>query len=221
MLKDIILDEAKLKGAYPTIHEELKEYINQINNKIIPERTPSSFTQHMDPMDSNYFELMIHTMGLREYLIKQWGYVLLDKQWIRGLSQYIGNKKCLEVMAGTGSLTYALKEFGTDIVATDDFSWRNRWIDLWTEVIKMDAIESIETYKPDYIIMSWAYMDDTAYKCLLKMREINPKCKLIFIGEGHGGCTANDEFFETAIETKGSFYIPSHFGIHDRLVVYK
>ena len=41
-------------------------------------------------------------------------------------------------------------------------------------------------------------MDDNAYKCLMAMREVNPKCRMIYIGEDMGGCTANDKFFENA-----------------------
>lgn len=39
-------------------------------------------------------------------------------------------------------------------------------------------------------------MDDNAYKCLKLMREVNPKAKMIYIGEWSGGCTADDNFFE-------------------------
>ena len=31
------------------------------------------------------------------------------------------------------------------------------------------------------------------------MREINPTAMMIYIGEGAGGCTVDEKFFETAI----------------------
>lgn len=48
--------------------------------------------------------------------------------------------------------------------------------------------------------MFWpSYNDEIAVKVLKKMREVNPSCIMIYIGEEKGGCTANDEFF-TAFE---------------------
>ncbi|HHU17128.1 MAG TPA: hypothetical protein GXZ70_02715 [Clostridiales bacterium] len=44
--------------------------------------------------------------------------------------------------------------------------------------------------------MSWPpYNDEIAINVLWKMREVNPSCIMICIGEEAGGCTANDEFF--------------------------
>jgi len=34
------------------------------------------------------------------------------------------------------------------------------------------------------------------YDALIKMREVNSYCKLIYIGEYKGGCTASDKFFD-------------------------
>lgn len=71
--------------------------------------------------------------------------------------------------------------------------------------------------------MSWCYMDDTGYKCLKKMREVNPNCKMLYIGEWQGGCTGNDEFFESLVEIcdesfeKIAAKLPQWSGIHDRL----
>ena len=37
--------------------------------------------------------------------------------------------------------------------------------------------------------------DEIAINVLWKMREFNPSCIMLYVGEGEGGCTANDEFF--------------------------
>ena len=49
--------------------------------------------------------------------------------------------------------------------------------------------------------MSWPYMDDTCYKAYKMMKEINPNCLMIYIGESIGGCTACDEFFLNTISS--------------------
>jgi 2-polyprenyl-3-methyl-5-hydroxy-6-metoxy-1,4-benzoquinol methylase len=196
---------------------DIVDYITrQVNNKQIP----SSYPQTMVNSFNKY--------ELRGKFIKQIGFSLLALDWIIPLSKWIGERKCLEVMAGTGSLSYALKEQGVNIIATDNFSWdgQNNWNETnnyWTEIENIDAVEATRKYGKDVdiIIMSWAYMDDTAYRILQAMREVNPDCIMIFIGESCGGCTASDEFFESIIEVEDQEFIEAvknykrWFGIYD------
>lgn len=47
---------------------------------------------------------------------------------------------------------------------------------------------------------------------------------LIYVGEGHGGCTGDDWFFtklHADFEEVDSVDIPSWWGIHDHCVIYK
>ena len=61
----------------------------------------------------------------------------------------------------------------------------------------------------------------------MSMREINPTAMMIYIGEGAGGCTADEKFFETAIVVPDSEFqhavreYRSAYCIHDRLVLIK
>ena len=148
---------------------------------------------------------------LRSDFIKTIGFTLISNDWIKPLSQWIGDRKCLEVMAGTGSLSFALQQQGIDIIATDDFSWEgsSNWNDnnnYWTEIEHIDATKAVEKYGKDIdiIIISWPYMDDTAHRILQSMRKVNLNCIMIFIGEGMGGCTADDEFFEAIQEIENT-----------------
>lgn len=59
----------------------------------------------------------------------------------------------VEVCAGRGKLSFWLRKFGVDIIATDDYSWR-----LWGERIcveKMSIEEALEVYAPSTVIGSW------------------------------------------------------------------
>ena len=59
----------------------------------------------------------------------------------------------IEVCAGRGKLSYWLRRFGIDIIATDDYSWR-----LWGErhgVEKLDVWEALEKYSPRTVLGSW------------------------------------------------------------------
>lgn len=91
----------------------------------------------------------------------------------------------------------------------------------------MDCVSAIEQYGEslDYLICSWPdYQKDTMYRSLIKIREVNPLCKIIYIGEGHGGCTADDIYFENVNYLQGdddfeqaATNFQQWWGIHDRL----
>jgi len=209
---------------YPFLNQEISQEENDIIDYIV-----SQINQKQIP--NSYPEYMfnnINKWSLRDKFIKQMGFSLVSFDWIIPLSKWIGSRKCLEVMSGTGSLSFALKQQGTDIMATDDFSWtgQNNWNqnkNYWTNIENIDAVKAVEKYgkEVNVIIMSWPYMDDIAYKVLLKMREVNPFCIMIFIGEGYGGCTASDEFFDSIIEIEDETFSEAvkeykqWWGIHD------
>lgn len=202
--------------------KEIADIFNQLKNKIIPEKYPSHLTKGVD------------SFAYRREIIELVGFPLISYQWIKPLAKWIGNKKCLEVMSGCGSLSYALKREGVDIISTDDFSWEgqgewNKTKKYWTEIENIDAVESVKKYGKDIdiIIMSWAFMDNIAYQVLQTMREINPECVIIYIGEGHGGCTADNDFYKSIIEVEDKeFYeinglYQQWMGIHDCLWLVK
>lgn len=135
-------------------------------------------------------------------------------------------------MAGCGTLSAALQKEGIDVTPTDNFSWRHHWSTeenkLWTEVEEIDCLEAIKKYPDaDIFIMSWTYMNNTAYESLKLIREVNPNALLIYIGEGWGGCTADDAFFdlvekvddedfETAVQNFSQWY-----GLYDRIRLFR
>jgi hypothetical protein len=206
------IKESKAKIEFDKIYEQLK-------NKIIPDKYSK------DLLDVGF--------EYRGKIIKEQGFALLTNEWIDKFSKWIGNKKCLEIMSGSGALTKTLRDRNIDIIATDNFSWHgyNSWNDnknYWTEIEDLDCIEAIEKYKDrDVVIMSWAYMDDNAYKCLLKMREVNPDMTMVVIGEGWGGCTASENFFDNIAEVDDKemydidLIYPRWNGIYDHIQLVK
>jgi|688.fasta_scaffold168898_5 hypothetical protein len=214
----------KEKEMTKETHDLIVKIERQISNKEIPEFYPSE-------MVNNY---QLGCCERRSKFIKQIGFTLISNDWIKPLSQWIGNRKCLEVMAGTGALSFALQKQNINIKATDDFSWKNEnsWNadkNYWTEIENIDAIEAVIKYGKDIniLVMSWAYMDDVAYRVLKTMREVNPFCVMICIGEGHGGCTADDEFFDNVITIEDEEFEKSvsnfkqWWGIHDYPQLFK
>lgn len=103
----------------------------------------------------------------------------------------------LEVMSGVGYLAWLLRQAGADVIATDlrpapgnKFSRRQS---NWTNILQMDAVEAVEGFGHGRtLLMSWPYMDDVCVKALKAFKG----SRFVYIGEGQGGCTAVDEFFE-------------------------
>lgn len=186
----------------------------------IPNEIPK-FTNRFDP--ASYIA--------RSKYIEDGMFAFVSWKWINPFVEWINNRKCLEVMAGRGILASALRQKGVSVIATDDFSWSKlehgeykKWEDTVTEVENLDAVKAVEKYGKEagILIMSWAYMDDTAYRVIKKLNEVNPDALIVYIGESQGGCTADDEFFKhfDEIEDDEKFNVVSRSferwqGLHD------
>lgn len=215
------------------IHDEMPKYSNRPSFEYLMNRnfeTQADFDNFFD-QDMNG---MSKELRLKEKFNKIGMFCFVSWKWINPLAKYLNDKKCLEVMAGRGWLSYALQQKGINVKATDNFSWHNKMFPLWndtvTDVEDIDAVKAVEKYgkEIDYLIMAWAYMDNTAYQVIKKLYEVNPNVQIIYIGEGHGGCTADDDFYNhfEIIEDE-DFYdnvsknYQSWEGIHDVLLLGK
>lgn len=173
------------------------------------------------------FDSDLNSYHVKSDLQRQHGmYAYVSPRWTIPLAKWIGDKKCLEVMAGAGHLSNALKEQGVNVIATDDNSWSSsRGWPIVTEIYEMNCLDAITKYAEeiDLLIISWPYMDSNAYQCIKLLHTLNPNANVIYIGEGEGGCTADDEFFahfiqveDEAFETAASNY-RSWPHIYDRI----
>jgi hypothetical protein len=204
-----------LDGAAVTMEAEA-EYgaqLDGLRRHIVPETVPSYIN--------------------RDLWIDLVGFVRVTYDWVRPLAKWIGKRKCLEVMSGSGALAKALQDCGADITATDNHTWTAEWFNnTWTEVEMLDAVDAVEVYGPgsDIVILGWPYMDDTAYRVLMKMRAVNPELILLFIGEkAHSGysVTADNNFFNAAQEIIDPAFdeavtsFKPFYGIHDCPLLYR
>lgn len=137
-------------------------------------------------------------------------FAFVSWKWVPLLAEYLKGKKCLEVMAGRGWLSLALRKFGIDIVTTDDFSWandkpENEYYKAYTkmkypvtEMIKKDAIEAVEQYGKDIdiLIISWPWKDDTAYRTIKRLHELNKDALIVYIGFDTCEHTADGLFYK-------------------------
>lgn len=171
--------------------EMLRNNIALLQQKQIPESWPELIVQK--------------PLAIKEEVIGYCGYCLLAYDWIQPLAQWIGNRPCLEIMCGSGSLSKGLQNCGVKVQATDDHSWMKNhaiswFVDSWTEIEQQNAVAAIEKYgqKVDFVICSWPFSSEDCYQALLKMRETNPTARMIYIGEWRSGANASDSFFNAA-----------------------
>ena len=80
----------------------------------IPERFPEYFySQNGTP----YFQL-------RHWFAQNCSWCLISWEWLKLLNDnIIQGGRCLEICAGQGLLSHSLQTLGTNVIATDDYSW--------------------------------------------------------------------------------------------------
>ena len=216
-------------GMIATMHEHEEESRKILTDQIALCNTKREIPETWDDSVTN-----ITYMNLQTLFTNGSGFSLVSSDWVNMLNaSIIKNRPCFEVMAGSGMLSRALQNLGVDCAATDINDWANlksyeEWKRPFTEIEELDCIKAVEKYGKDrdFLIMSWPpYLNDIAYKTLVQYKDINPKGKIIYIGEDYGGCTATDEFFDEmekyevhTPEEVNNLY-KSWFGIHDRIYV--
>lgn len=206
--------------------DRLAKVFDPIFDKQIIDEFPKEFS------DIDIFSMERHaepsvTLTIRHQYIRQAGFGIITKKLADKLAKFLKDKQCLEIMAGKGVLSKALQDRGIDIIATDNFSWESQNDDHWTTVENIEAGDAIRKYKNvDYILASWMPMNTSSKRLIRMIRKYNPDVRLIIIGEGYGGCTSNDDWFDRVeVVESGSFYevykeSSSWCGIHDRIELY-
>ena len=77
-----------------------------------------------------------------------------SKPLITALADLIGERSCLEIAAGDGTLSRFLADAGVRITATDDYSWHDS-INFPDTVLQQDARTALRTHQPEVVVCSW------------------------------------------------------------------
>ncbi len=139
------------------------------------------------------------------------------------LQDTLDGQGVVEAGAGTGYWAWQMTQAGIDVVAYDPNEQLpgNRFARrTWTTVLRDDYAAS--KHHPDRaLFLSWPSYDEPWAAQSLACYTGN---MLIYCGEGEGGCTANDEFFELLdAEWEVIGDSPAHvayWGIHDYMTAY-
>lgn len=138
----------------------------------------------------------------------------------------------IDPIAGTGYWCYLLGQAGVDCQASDlyphggtvspeDGITRHQEHPSFVAVAQADAVEAVTVAHPARtLLLSWPPYGDPLAEQVLRAYGGE---RVIFIGEGEGGCTGTDEFFAMLIKDFDvvAAHIPvQYFGLHDTVTVW-
>lgn len=193
----------------------LQGFMEALARGEIPNHAPDLAS--LDFIDSEEIENAIISARSRTQR-KHGMWAMVDSFWTRELADWIGERSCVEVMAGAGWLAKALCEHGVNLVATDldvKAKWGTR--PAVHPVQPLDALAALARYpETEVLLVSWPPYSVSVIESVAEAW--GPDRPIIYIGEELGGCTATENFFTRLCVTK-RMNIPCWPGLHDKLMV--
>jgi len=114
-------------------------------------------------------------------------YCFYSKSLVESLARLIGDRDCLEIAAGDGTLSRFLADAGVRVVASDDHSWRQA-VTYPETVLKLDAAQALKRFRPKVVLCSWPPAGNGFERLVLA----DPGVELyIVIGSRHDFATGN------------------------------
>jgi len=143
------------------------------------------------------------------------------------LDALAGLSPIIEVGAGTGYWAALLRDRGVDVLAfdiapRDPANHHHGDSPLWTNVERADA--EVAGLHPDRtLFLCWPPYDEPMGATALRAYIAAGGHTLVYIGEGEGGCTANDDFHQLldSLELVREIDLPQWDGIHDYMGIYR
>lgn len=168
----------------------------------------------------------------RRVLVRRYSFAVPSDEAIVAISGL--KMSIMELGAGTGYWAWMLSQAGVEVMAFDvlppgipetqnGYGFDKAFYD----VFPCDGPEFLKACKfcnEFALMLCWPDLNTSFAHDTLKVYQDRGGEAFIYIGEGPGGCTANDEFFELlagdwSLDTEVD--IPQWFGIHDYLEIYR
>jgi hypothetical protein len=183
------------------------------------------------------FGLSMGPMAVREYFVAQIGFSVPRASFVDAMRPF---GPILEIGAGRGYLSQILRHAGIDAVATDlnpegsheHRNFRKHASELgpisepvYCPVEPMDAEMAISSYPDRTVLCSWPSLGGMWFTDAAKM--LTKGQHIAVIGEGPGGCTGDDSFYDLVHRDFAPVAYPGDEdpiwrfpGIHDHLHIF-
>ena len=153
---------------------------------------------------------------VREVCTQRYSWAIPSPKAIDAMRKYL---PIYEIGAGTGywarlvTNSYDSKDYyAYDLKSRNGYTFTKNWYKIRHKKLKNSNRTLFLCWPP--------YATTMAYDAIIE----NQPDKLIYIGEGYGGCTGDDKFheiLENNYEEIEGIAIPQFMGIHDYMTVYK
>jgi hypothetical protein len=114
-------------------------------------------------------------------------YCFYSRILIKELAALIGDRPCLEIGAGDGTLARFLTETGIKVTATDNYGWTHA-IDYPETVERIDGKEALDKYRPEVVICSWPPPGNNFEESVFSTRSVH---LYLVIGSRHRFASGN------------------------------
>lgn len=157
----------------------------------------------------------------RDHFRRLYSFAVPTPEAIAAIVKFVGERRLLEAGAGSGLWARLLADAGVDVTAVDNHAWSKSDVPhgKFYAVAQADAVEEAAG---DYgaLMLCWPdYATSMAADCLKRFRGD----RVVYIGEGSGGCTGDDCFHEQLRKwhEEEEVVIPQWPGLYDYLVLYR
>lgn len=156
----------------------------------------------------------------RDDYVRRYAWTITHPATVGFVAAHSGGR-LVDPLAGTGWWAHILGEAGVDVIASDLEPGANTWSDgLYATVSQGDAVDVVPHHRNRTLLLAWPpYASDLGERILAAY----PGRRVIYIGEGEGGCCADDGFFEALRRdwAEVDAHVPVQWdGIHDVITVY-
>lgn len=151
--------------------------------------------------------------GERQNLVEAYSWAVPNDDVLTYISQF--DERIYEVGAGNGYWSHLLQERGADVMPIDI----DPPADTWTDVHVRDVSNLHDMLEGSVVLTVWPPYDEEMSFEIVAARPNH----VLYVGEGRGGCTGCDEFFnriESEYGLVAKIDIPSYQGIHDQFYHY-
>jgi hypothetical protein len=99
-------------------------------------------------------------------------YCFYSRPLVDRLAALIGDRPCLEIAAGDGTLARFLRDRGVAVTATDDHSWKHA-VTFPEGVIRQEAREALRVHSPSVVVCSWPPAGNTFERHVFRTRSVD------------------------------------------------